>query len=435
MNGARSVLRRLEQLGVEVVFGLPGEENLAFVEALEETPIELIVVRHEQHAAFMAATNGRLTGRPGVCLATLGPGAINLFTGLAHAELGGMPVVAITGQKPSRDNDEGAFQVVDVPAAARPLVRWATSVSDPKRLVATIDEAFDRATTGRPGAVLIELPEDIMAEEVDERSHPVPRRFTAAHLDRAALEQATAIIDDAVDPVVLVSGGAADPRTTEAVTRFAERTGLGVVATQLGKGVIPESHPLSLRSLGIHRPDYAHLAIGDADLVLSVGYQPVEHPPLAWNPDQDKTIIHIGPSPAAIERGYQPSHQLIGPPAAMLDQLGEAIAPRPHDEAEAVGRVISDLLDEEDQGRPNPPSPLAVVRTIRAALGADDVVALDNGAYKIWFARHYRCVSGRTPCCWTTRWPPWAQGWPPVWRRLGSTRAARPLRCAATAAS
>ena len=396
MNAAQGLADRLVQHGVRVIFGLPGEENLPLVEALNETTIELVVVRHEQVAAFMAATHSRLTGRPGVCLATLGPGALNLFTGLAHAELGGTPVVALTGQKASRDNDEGSFQVVDVVGSARPLIRWATTVTDPRDVVPAVDEAFNRATAGRPGAVLLECPEDILAESVTVSATPIPRSAAAATPAEAALRQASDLVEQADRPIVLASGGGADEATAVALTDFAERSGIGVLATQLGKGILAESHPLSMRTLGIHRPDYAHLAIGDADLVIAVGYQPVEHPPLAWNPDDDKTIVHIGRSPAAIERGYQPTLQLVGELASILPPLAARLTSRDRHRTEAIGRTINRLLSDEDGGGDHPPQPLAVVRALRAVLEPDDVVALDNGVYKIWFARHYPCERPNT---------------------------------------
>ena len=396
MNGAQALANRLVQHGVEVVFGLPGEENLPLVEALNETTIELIVVRHEQVAAFMAATHGRLTGRPGVCLATLGPGALNLFTGLAHAQLGGMPVIALTGQKASRDNDEGSFQVVDVVGSARPLTRWATTLTDPRDIVPAVDEAFNRATAGRPGAVLVECPEDILAERVPASAARVPQPAADALPHEAAFEQAADLVARAERPIVMVSGGGADEATALALTAFAERTGIGVLATQLGKGALAETHPLSMRTLGIHRPDYAHLAIGDADLVIAVGYQPVEHPPLAWNPNDDKTILHVGRSPAAMERGYQPAQQLVGGLAPIVERLAEGLTSRDRERTEAIGRTIDRLLSEEDRGRDHPPQPLAVVRALRAELGPDDIVALDNGVYKIWFARHYPCERPNT---------------------------------------
>lgn len=395
MNGAEAFVARLEAHGVDTIFGLPGEENLAFVEALSSSSIELVVTRHEQHAAFMAAAHGRLTGRPGVCLATLGPGALNLFTGLAHAELGGMPVLAITGQKPRRDNDEGSFQIVDIVSAARPVTRWAVSVTDPRNITATVDEALAQATSGRPGAVLVELPEDVAAEEVDVVA--APRSSTSRDLaDRSALAAAAETIDRARRVVVLAGSGSSNIASSTAIREFAEATGVGVLATQMGKGSIAESHPLSYRSLGIHRPDYSHLAIDAVDLVIAIGYQPVEHPPLAWNPDEDKSIIHIAPWAAAIERGYQPEHQLVGDIPATLQGLAERFVGRDPSEVADVRRVIEKLLSDEEAGAEFPPSPLGIVRTVRAALGDRDIVALDNGAYKIWFARHYPALAPDT---------------------------------------
>ncbi|NND04124.1 MAG: acetolactate synthase large subunit, partial [Acidimicrobiia bacterium] len=395
VNAAQALARRLRDHDVDTVFGLPGEENLAFVEALAETQIDLVVVRHEQHAAFMAATHGRLTGRPGVCLATLGPGALNLFTGLAHAQLGGMAVIAITGQKPRRNNEEGSFQVVDIVSAAEPITSLAVSIDDPNTVDATVDMAFTVATSGRPAAVLIELPEDVAEEPVHTLDQPVP--VTSRPIaDPELISQATDLIKGANRVVVLASSGANSTESAPAVTRFAEHTGIGVLATQLGKGAIPESHPMSLRSLGIHRPDYAHLAIEPADVVVAVGYQPVEHPPLVWNPEHDKTIIHVAPWQAAIEPGYQPTIQLVGDIAATLDAIGDLLEPRDSAQVAAVHETIEQLLEAEEAGADWPPSPLTVVRAVRQAMGPDDVVALDNGAYKIWFARHYPVLAPNT---------------------------------------
>ena len=382
------MVRRLVDHGVSTVFGLPGEENLEFVDAMARADLDLVLVRHEQHAAFMAATHGRLTGTPGVCLATLGPGATNLFTGLAQAELGGMPVIAITGQKPSVDNDEGSFQVLDIPAAARALIRWATRLDDPRNASAVIDEAWRRALDGRPGAVLVELPENVAEARSEERDLPIPRR-SAGRVDTASLATAAAAIDAADHVVVLASEGAQLLGAPAALRSFSERTGIGVLSTQLGKGAFPESHPHSHRSLGIHRPDYAHLAIAPADVVITVGYQPVEHPPLAWNPDETKSVIHVASWPAAIERGYQPADQLVGEISSTLSALADAVTPRPTTDLTTTTQVIGGLLAAEDEGQAFPPSPLAIVRSMRRVLDADDVVALDNGAYKIWFARHY----------------------------------------------
>ncbi len=394
-NVAQRLTSRLEAHGVATVFGLPGEENLAVVEALGRSDIEFVATRHEQHAAFMAATHGRLTGEPGVCLATLGPGATNLVTGLAHAQLGGMPVVAITGQKPLRDNDEGSFQVLDVTSVARPVTKTAVTLHDPANVDVVIDVAFAQAVAGRPGVALIEIPEDVAGAEVTTKRSPTPQPSigpTAASLGLAA-----ALLNSAEQPVVLASGGATQGSVADALTRFAEATGIGVLATQMGKGAIPESHPLSMRTLGMHRGDYAHLAIADADVVLTVGYSPVEHPPLAWNPREDITIVHLAPWPAPLERGYQATVQCVGDCASSLDNLVPLVQRRPPDEMATRRQAIVNLLEEEEATESSfPPAPLNIARELRSQLKPHDVVALDNGAYKLWFARHYSCEAPNT---------------------------------------
>lgn len=387
MNGAEALVRRLEDHGVEVIYGLAGEENLAFVEALGISSIELITTRHEQHAAFMAATYGRLTGRPGVCLATLGPGALNLFTGLAHAQLGGMPLLAITGQKRLRDNNEGSFQIVDIVSASAPITTWSTTITDASTVSSTVDAAMVQATTGRPGATLIELPEDVAAAEVEESSLGEAPSTGTTIASPETLSAAADAINRAKRPVVLTGSGA--QLVAASLTQFAERTGIGVLATQMGKGALPESHPMSYRSLGIHRPDYAHLAIEPADVVIAVGYQPQEHPPLAWNPRDDKTIIHVAEWAPRIEPGYQPSINVVGDVVESLEQLSRQLDSLDEAEVKAVRSTIVRLLEEEDVEHSDDPSPLDVVRSVRDTVGPEDIVALDNGAYKIWFARHF----------------------------------------------
>ena len=395
LNVAEMLVASLRDFGITTVFALPGEENLHVVEALRESDMDVIVTRHEQQAAFMAATVGRLTSTPGVCLATLGPGATNLFTGLAHAKLGGYPMIAITGQKPALDNEEGSFQMLDVVASARPLVKAAVSVRDPLSAPSQIASALRTSVTGRPGPVLIELPEDVAA------AASAPSRHTAvpdaAAPSARAIAAAVDLIDRATQPVFMVSEHANRPDISSALTKCATATGIGVVATQLGKGAIDESHPLAVGSLGIHRPDYIHHPVFAADLIIAVGYDPVEHPPLSWNPDDDTTIIHVAAWPAAIERGYSPVLDLVGDIATSLDRLAGAVAARNSEAAQRQAVQVRTLLDDEPAGTGDAvPSPLDVVRCVRKALDADAVVALDNGAYKVWFARHYPASGPQT---------------------------------------
>lgn len=388
-NVADAIVETLLSHGVDTVFALPGEENLHFVEALRKSPINVVLTRHEQHAAFMAATMGRLTGIPGVCLATLGPGATNLFTGLAHAKLGGYPMLAITGQKPSLDNREGSFQVLDIIAASRPVTKDALALVDPLNAVADVCGAIRTATAGRPGPVLIEIPEDVAAETTTARQSITPVTPIPAPSSEA-LAAATSLIERSARPLILVSEHANRTDIAAALTRCAEAVGIGVVSTQLGKGVIDEANPLALAPLGIHRPDYVHHAVFNADTIIAVGYDPVEHPPLSWNPNDLTNLIHVAPWPAAIERGYRPAVEVVGDMIKTLYHIADNVQPKDASTPHQLRHTIQNLLNSEPSGADDAtPSPLDVVRILRHELDEDDIVALDNGAYKVWFARHY----------------------------------------------
>lgn len=386
MTGAESLAAILVANGVTSVFGLPGEENLDMVAAFNDAGVEIVVTRHEQHAAFMAATYGRLTGRPGVCMATLGPGATNLLTGLAHAQLGGWPVLAITGQKPLRNNDEGSFQVIDVVAMARPITKSAVQVTDAAAVASAVNAALVTAAAPRAGAALVELPEDVMTGRVDTTPASVaymdPRTASAT-----ALDEATARIEEADRPVLLVSSGAQHHSTS--LTAFAERTGIGVVPLQLGKGAIASDHPLALHPLGIHRLDYAHLPVLDADLVVVVGYDPAEHPPLAWNPEDRTALVHLAAHPPSPEPGYRPATVVVGDVSVSLDELADRLEARSMPRQAKMREVATQLLDSEHDVAHEGISPLDIVSSVRETVDRSGVVALDNGAYKIWFARHY----------------------------------------------
>ena len=392
-TAADQVVAVLVANGVDTVFALPGEENLPLVSALRRAGIELVICRHEQHAGFMAVAAARLTGEPAVCLATLGPGALNLFTPLAQAQLLAAPLLALTGQKPVVDNDEGSFQVVDVVAAASPLVRFATSVSDPGVAAHVVADALSRAVGPPAGPVLVELPEDVAAAPAADGARLVTPRANdrpPAVAAPATVARLADLIAGAERPLVLAGAGAARPDTARALTRLADGTGLSVLATQMGKGALAETHPRSLRSLGIHRPDHAHLALDRADLVVAVGYQPVEHPPLAWQQDRDLPVAHVAVAPAHQQAGYRPELEVVGDPALTLDHLtdrGLAVATAWSDDARQEIEAL--LAAERGPGDGDAPDPLAVVRLLAGLHRPGDVVALDNGVYKIWFARHF----------------------------------------------
>lgn len=391
LTAADAVVATLVANGVTEVFALPGEENLPIVSALRQAGVPLIVCRHEQHAGFMAVANARLTGKPSVCLATLGPGALNLFTPLAQAQLMGVPVLALTGQKRLRDNDEGSFQVIDIVGSAQPLVASSKAVTDPELAAVTVADALSAALTPPAGAVLVELPEDVAAAPVNTSSPVVVDRFPTV-ASSTAIGAAANRIAEARRPLLLVGRGGAEGEVPASLANLAESIGLSVLATQMGKGALPETHPRSLRSLGIHRPDHAHVALDEADLIVAIGYRPSEHPPLAWQQDRDLPIIHLAAEPARREAGYQPELEIIGELATALRQLEDALIAANikagTDWSDSSRSEIERLLAGET-GRDDVVDPLDVVRVLAERQRSGDVVALDNGVYKIWFARHY----------------------------------------------
>jgi acetolactate synthase-1/2/3 large subunit len=398
MNGAELFARCLVEEEVAFVFALPGEENLDLIEALRATPIRLIVTRHEQHAAFMAAAYGRLTGKAGVCLATLGPGALNLVTGLAQAQLGGMPVVAITGQKPVKDNRQGAFQLVDVVGTLRPLTKWNTSLGSADRIPRGVRHAFKTAESERPGAVHLELPEDVATEPVGDLA---PLRRVVARRpvpDAAAVEQAVEILRAARNPIAIVCSGANRKRVGRELKALVEATGIYAVSTQMGKGVLPEDHPNSLFCLGMNRRDYVHAAIDAADLIITLGYSIVEYPPSVWNGRRDKKILHVDFLPAEPDAFYNPDCELVGDISAALRALTLQAAGLKFPTAN-LGRVRAELANRlfSDTCDPGfPVKPQRAVHDVRAVMGPEDIVSLDNGIYKIWFARMYRAYQDNT---------------------------------------
>lgn len=398
MNASHLFARCLEEEGVRHVFGVPGEENLDLLEALRTSSIEFVSTRHEQHAAFMAATYGRLTGRAGVCLSTLGPGATNLMTGVAYAQLGGMPLVAITGQKRIRGNLEGNFQLLDVVAMFKPLTKWNASIASAGTIPASVRHAFKVAEDERPGAVHLELPEDVAQEEdpgIAPQERTTLRRPTP---DPEALDDAAAAIRAAEAPVLLVSGSANRHRIADRIKALLDDTGLYALTTQMGKGIVAEDHPRSLFSLGIHKMDYAHAALERADVVVTVGYDIVEYPPAVWNAGRDKVVIHLDFRPAHPDAYYAPHVEVVGDIAAALDGLRERLAGRlvPDVALEQLRGKIESRLFEAECAACHPPTPVRVVYDVRDVMGRDDVVCLDNGIYKVWFARMYRTYAENT---------------------------------------
>lgn len=395
MKASDLFVAQLEEEGVEYIFGLPGEENLDLLESLRTSRIKLIVTRHEQAAAFMAATYGRLTGKPGVCFSTLGPGATNLVTGVAQAQLIGAPLISISGQKALTDNWQARFQLVNTVRMMEPLCKKAVSITDPGMIPTVIRNAFKHAEADRPGAIHIELPEDI-AEEETEAIVQKRSEIKIPYPDPEAVKRAAAMICEAKNPLIIVSSGANRKAITEELENFVERTGIYLVHTQMGKGVVPDDCSYSLFATGIHARDYVNCGIDGADLIITIGYDIVEYPPYLWNGTLDKQIINIDFVESVPDRYFNPTVEVIGDIAYSIRELAASISDkREFPIFEHTRNFIKEKINTVAR-KSYPPIPQAVVQSVRKVLEREDIITLDNGIYKLWFARLYKTYAPNT---------------------------------------
>lgn len=397
MKASELFMRALEAEGVEYVFGIPGEENLDFLDSLSRSNIQLVLTRHEQAAGFMAATYGRLTGKVGVCLSTLGPGATNFVTAAAYAQLGGMPMLMITGQKPVKKSKQGQFQIVDIVDMMRPLTKYTRQLVSGANIPCRIREAFRLAHEEKPGAVHLELPEDIAREEVEESPIPASyaRRPTA---EEKSIQAAIKMIQNADHPLMLVGAGANRKLTRRTLRGFINKTQIPFVTTQMGKGVIDETDPLFLGNTALSSGDFVHRAVESADLIINIGHDVVEKPPFFMHEDGVK-VIHLNFSSAEVDPVYFPQVEVIGDIANALWRISEGITPQEHWNFERFLTVKAagdaHLLEGADDPR-FPLYPQRLVADVRSVMPEDGIIALDNGVYKIWFARNYRAQSPNT---------------------------------------
>lgn len=390
MKASDLFVKCLENEGVKYIFGIPGEENLDFIESIRKSSIKFIVTRHEQAAGFMAATYGRLTGIAGVCLSTLGPGSTNLVTAVAYTQLGGIPVVFITGQKPIKKSKQGHFQIINTVEMMRPITKYSQSIVHSQSIPAQVRQAFKLAEEERPGSVHLELPEDIAEEETDaEIIHVSKVRRPIA--EEKAVGNAVDMIETAKRPLLLVGAGANRKRASNMLTFFVEKTGIPFFNTQMGKGVISERHDLYLGTAALSENDYLHCAIDRADLIINVGHDTVEKPPFIMRND-GKKVIHINFSSAHIDPIYFPHLEVVGDIANAVWQIGCKIKKQKTWDF-VYYRKLKKLLDNHikshiGQNRfPYPPQ--QIVADVRDSMGDEDIVTLDNGMFKIWFTRNY----------------------------------------------
>ncbi|RUZ00636.1 acetolactate synthase large subunit [Mesorhizobium sp. M7A.F.Ca.CA.001.12.2.1] len=394
-KGSDLFVAALENEGVERIFGIPGEENLDIVESIRRSSIQLILPRHEQAAAFMAATYGRLTGKPGVCITTLGPGALNLSTGSAYALLGAMPMIMITGQKGILSSRQARFQIVDIVAAMKPLTKLSRQIVSPKMIPSLVREAFRVAQEERPGPVHLELPEDIAAAECEPvalvPTHPVELPLASP----GALDRAARMIMEARRPLLMFGAAASRPRVTPDVAQFVLRTQIPYFTTQMGKGTVPGGTELYMGTAALSERDYVHEAIEQADLIITIGHDTVEKPPFIMGAKGPK-VIHVGYHSADVEQVYFPQAEIVGdlgPSLALLADRIEGKVPNAQALLPLRERILSRIAARATEDRF---TPQRIVHDVRAVMPPDGILALDNGMYKIWFARNYRTRMANT---------------------------------------
>lgn len=397
MKASDLFVQALENEGVKYIFGIPGEENLDFLDSLSRSSIQLVLTRHEQAAGFMAATHGRLTGDAGVCLSTLGPGATNLVTAAAYANLGGMPMLMLTGQKPIKTSKQARFQIVDIVDMMLPLTKYTRQIESGDRVPSTVREAFRRALEERPGAVHLEFPEDVATE--DSEAPVIERSFVRRPIaDEKSIARAVELIAEAKTPLLLIGAGANRKRTSERLCDFVQKTGIRFVTTQMGKGVISEDDEHFQGNAALSSGDFVHRAIDTADLIINVGHDVVEKPPFFME-HGGRTVIHINFTSAEVDPVYFPQVEIVGDIASSVHQIGEALPAncdrdyRYFDEVRAA--LNEDIASAAEDDR-FPILPQRLVADVRRVMPRDGIIALDNGIYKLWFARNYPALGPNT---------------------------------------
>jgi acetolactate synthase-1/2/3 large subunit len=386
----------LEAEGVKHVFGIPGEETLDLNESLSRSSIDFVPVRHEQGGAYMADVYGRLTGHAGVCLGTLGPGALNLVTAVADAYLDRAPLVALTGQGDLERMHKESHQYIDLLRVMRPITKWNARLSDPAIIPEVVRKAFKLAEGEKPGATHIELPEDVMAADIE--AAPLPRRTTAPPEPQAReLLRAADIIRGALNPVALAGNGVIRGSATPALREFVRATGIPVAETFMGKGLLPYDNPKALGSVGLQSGDYDMAGFTDADVVLAIGYDLVEHSPEHWNPKRDKQIICIDSVPAEIDEYFMPDVELVGDLYSILARLGEECRHVPHQGGSTrLREVVLGRFEAAKDDDAFPVQPPRALWEIRQALGRDDVLISDVGLHKLWIGRMFPAYEPNT---------------------------------------
>ena len=402
MKASDLLVKCLEEEGIEYIFGVPGEENADFMMSLEQSgKIKFILTRHEQGASFMAEIYGRLTGNPAGCLGTLGPGATNLITGVADSNMDRAPMLVLTGQGATDRLHKESHQIMDVVSMFKPVTKWATTILNPDTIPEIVRKAVRIARTEKPGAVHIELPEDVASMESDELPM-IPRRFRRSVPDEKIVDHAFAMLEKAKRPIILAGNGCIRKRASKQLRLLCEQTGIGVICTFMAKGCVDMDADYCLYTIGLGSKDRGSLAIDDADLVITLGFDMVEYHPQLWNHQGDKKIIHADFLAAEIDAHYHPEVELIGDLAHTLWMLNERVTKTDSlqfdfDEQKktrvAMAEDFAEYKDDKTEGSIRPQKALWDVRQV---MGRRDILLSDVGAHKMWIARHYQCHEPNT---------------------------------------
>ena len=405
MKASDLFVRCLENEGVTHIFGVPGEENADVMLSLNDSPIDFVLCRHEQAAAFAADVYGRLTGKSGLCLGTLGPGATNLVTGVADANMDRAPTVCLIGQASTRRLHKESHQNMDSIAMFRPISKWAHSIYDERNIPEVVRKALKIAEAEKPGASVIELPEDIAENEVEGAPMPVTKTRRPA-ADHKAIAQAIDIIAEAKSPLIIAGNGAVRKRAAQQLRRLAQKAGIGVVNTFMGKGAVPRTDPHCLFTMGLQGQDHINMATEAADVIISIGYDLVEFAPSFWNKGKDKKIIHIDFWPAEVDLDYQVDVDIVSDVADALWQLNEELNKRYDADGKLplfdIGerqKLRQNILDDfamEKDDTSFPMKPQKVLWDVREFMGEDDILLSDVGAHKMWISRYYQCDTANT---------------------------------------
>ena len=397
---SRLLVECLENEGVQYIFGIPGEENLELISELKDSKIKFITTRHEQGAAFMADVYGRLTGHAGVCLATLGPGATNLATGVADANGDGAPLIAITGQVGTERMHITSHQYMDLTKFFEPITKRTKMVVRPDTINEIVRIAFKYAESERPGACHIDIPVNISKMKFSASERPLKRElpFKEKAVDRS-ISEAAKLISQASNPIILAGSQAIRVHASKALTRFAEDLKIPVVNTMMAKGIIPYDNKYAMMTVGIPQCDHANKLLVDADLIVAIGYDLVEFSPFRWNQDNNAKIVHISTTPAHINKYYQCDVEVIGDISDALNRIVDELNGENRNEPEnalKIRKAFDDSFEKDARNDNFPMTPHRIISDVRKALGRKDILISDVGAHKMWIARLYHCYEPNT---------------------------------------